>query len=116
MKLCLYLKIIVFSSLLLANHSFAQKVADRSSLQVISIYQLEDESKPGFDFFTASKEHKCGGKRSNRYRSYSDHPEVRNRKFQLIMAALNNGHKVSVKTQGCEGRAMLVDYIGISLR
>lgn len=116
MKLFIYFKIILLSSLTFANYAIAKTASERSTLTVISIYQLEDDSKPGFDFFTANKKHQCGGKGSNRYRSYSDHAEVGTRKFQLIMAALNNGHKVSVKTLGCEGRAMLVDYIGISLR
>lgn len=87
----------------------------KDNLKVISIYQIDDRSSNGFDFFTAQKTHKCGGKLSNRYRSYSDYQEANNRKFQLVLAALNNQYRLSIKPIGCEGRAMLVDYIGISL-
>lgn len=87
----------------------------KNDLNIISIYQIEDDVKSGFDFFTSQKTHKCGGKLSNRHRSYSDHKEVALRKFELVLAALNHQHKVSIKSLGCEGRAMLVDYIGISL-
>ena len=86
----------------------------KNDLKIISIYQIEDESSAGFDFFTSQKTHKCGGKLSNRYRSYSDHNVINDRKFQLVLAALNYQYKVSIKSTGCEGRAMLVDYIGIS--
>jgi len=86
----------------------------KENLAVISIYQIEDDVKAGFDFFTSRKTHKCGGKLSNRHRSYSDHKEVAQRKFQLLLAAINFQHKVSIKSLGCEGRALLVDYVGIS--
>jgi hypothetical protein len=86
----------------------------KDNLKVISIYQIEDESSAGFDFFTSQKTHKCGGKLSNRYRSYSDHPDVNERKFQLVLAALNYQYNLSLELQGCEGRTMLVNYIGIS--
>lgn len=86
----------------------------KNNLKIISIYQIEDDISAGFDFFTSQKSHKCGGKLSNRYRSYSDHKVVSERKFQLVLAALNHQYKVSIKSHGCEGRAMLVDYIGIS--
>jgi hypothetical protein len=92
----------------------AQTNKVKDDLIVISIYQIEDESSAGFDFFTSQKAHKCGGKLSNRYRSYSDHKTVNDRKFQLVLAALNHQHTLSIKSHGCEGNAMLVDYIGIS--
>ena len=86
----------------------------KENLAIISIYQIEDDVKAGFDFFTSKKTHKCGGKLSNRHRSYSDHKDVAQRKFELLLAALNFQHKVSIKSLGCEGRALLVDYVGIS--
>lgn len=86
----------------------------KKNLSIISVYQIEDESDAAFDFFTTQKTHKCGGKLSNRHRSYSDDRIVAERKFRLILAAFNHQHKVSVKSLGCEGKSMLVDYIGIS--
>ena len=94
--------------------TFSEASNMSTNLVIISLYQIEDDTKAGFDFFTSQKTHKCGGKLSNRYRSYSDHKEVAARKFQLVLAALNFQHKVSIKSLGCEGRSMLVDYIGIS--
>ncbi|CCK74679.1 MAG: hypothetical protein KBT75_16675 [Oleispira antarctica] len=94
--------------------SFAEENNVKNNLLIISLYQIEDDTQAGFDFFTSLKSHKCGGKLSNRYRSYSDNQEVAKRKFQLVLAALNFKHKVSIKSLGCEGRSMLVDYIGIS--
>jgi hypothetical protein len=116
MNLLTKLSYICISSLLFCSTLNAEqnnKIKD--NLKVISIYQIDDRSAPGFDFFTSQKNHKCGGKMSNRYRSYSDYQETNNRKFQLILAALNNQYRLSIKPIGCEGRAMLVDYIGISL-
>lgn len=111
--------LIAFTFFILANSFLAIQVNAESSelknnLTIISLYQIEDDVKAGFDFFTSQKTHKCGGKLSNRHRSYSNHKEVAQRKFQLVLAALNHQHKVSIKSLGCEGRAMLVDYIGIS--
>jgi hypothetical protein len=94
---------------------FAEDSKIKNNLKIISLYQIEDDSSAGFDFFTSQKIHKCGGKLSNRYRSYSDHKDVAARKFQLALAAMNFQHKVSIKSLGCEGRSMLIDYMGISL-
>lgn len=116
MKLLIRLVFIFISSLLFISSLAAeQDNRMKDNLKVISIYQIEDEVSAGFDFFTSKKSHKCGGKLSNRYRIYSDHKNVIERKFQLVLAALNHQHKVSIKAYGCEGRAMLVEYIGISL-
>ena len=115
MKLLNQLILIFISSFSLNTQLQAdQDKKIKNNLNVISIYQIEDESDAGFDFFTSQKAHKCGEKLSNRYRSYSDHKVVNDRKFQLVLAALNHQYKVSIKSHGCEGRAMLVDYIGIS--
>lgn len=115
MKSLIRLNIFLLCSLLFAQSHASKNNNENTNLRVISIYQIEDNSKSGFDFFTTAKTHKCGGKLSNRYRSYSDHKDVANRKFQLILNALNHNHAINIKTLGCEDRAMLVDYIGISL-
>lgn len=109
--LYIFITILLFSSTLHAEP--VNKVKDK--LKVISIYQIDDSSSPGFDFFTSEKTHKCGGKLSNRYRSYSDYKETNNRKFQLVLTALNNQYPLRIKHLSCEGHVMLVDYIGISL-
>jgi hypothetical protein len=114
MKPLIQLVFLFFYSSLLSP-AFAADDGDlKNNLTIISLYQIEDDVKAGFDFFTSRKTHKCGGKLSNRHRSYSDHKEVAQRKFQLALAALNFQHKVSIKSLGCEGRSMLVDYLGIS--
>lgn len=115
MKSLIRLNIFILGCFLFTTAQAATNNNEGKSLKVISIYQIEDSVKSGFDFFTSVKSHKCGGKPSNRYRSYSDHKIVAERKFQLVMNALNHNHLISVKHLGCEDRAMLVDYVGISL-
>lgn len=84
-------------------------------INVIAIYQLEDEEDASFDFFSSKKMHKCGGKASNRFRSYSDNDNITRRKFDLVISAINFKHTLSLRTLGCEGRAMLVDTIGLKI-
>jgi hypothetical protein len=114
MKSLIQIAFLFIFCLLNSQSLFAEESNTKNDLFIISLYQLEDDTRAGFDFFTSEKSHKCGGKLSNRYRSYSDHQEVAERKFQLVLAALNFKYKVSIKSLGCEGRSMLVDYIGIS--
>lgn len=114
MKLLIQFGFFIFTALTFIPMVNGADSNEKNNLLVISVYQIEDDVKAGFDFFTSKKTHKCGGKLSNRYRSYSDHKEVAERKFQLILTALNNQNKVSLKSLGCEGRALLVDYIGIN--
>lgn len=115
MRFFINLAVIFIGSFLVNTVLYAdQKENTKGNLKVISIYQIEDESSAGFDFFTSRKTHKCGGKLSNRYRSYSDYKAVNERKFQLVLAALKNQYNISIKPNDCEGSAMLVDYIGIS--
>ena len=116
MKSLIQLCFFISSSLIFTQVAKAEESDRKSDLTIISVYQVEDDVKAGFDFFTSEKTHKCGGSLSNRHRSYSDHSEVAQRKFQLILAAINYQHKVSIKSLGCEGRALLVDYIGIAKR
>jgi hypothetical protein len=114
MKSLIQIAFLLLLSPLGSQTLFAETSNINNDLKIISLYQIEDDTHAGFDFFTSKKVHKCGGKLSNRYRSYSDHKDVAARKFQLALAALNYKYKVSIKSLGCEGRSMLVDYIGIS--
>lgn len=114
MKLLIQFGFFIFTALTFIPMVNGADSNEKNNLLVISIYQIEDDVKAGFDFFTSKKVHKCGGKLSNRFRSYSDHKIVAQRKFELALAAFNHQHKVSIKSLGCEGRALLVDYIGIS--
>lgn len=83
------------------------------SLKVIAVHQIDDESKAAFDFFSADYVHDCGGKPSNRFRSYSRNEAVAERKFLLVLAALEQGYQLSTEVQGCEGSAMKVSRIGV---
>lgn len=114
MKSLIQIAFLFSFSLLVSQQVWAEDNKLKNNLKIISVYQIEDDSNAGFDFFTSLKSHKCGGKLSNRFRSYSDHKEVAERKFKLVLAALNFKYNVSIKSLGCEGRSMLVDYIGIS--
>lgn len=116
MKLLIRLNIFILGCFLFSPAQAEANNNEGRNLRVISIYQIEDNVKPGFDFFSTKKAHRCGGKPSNRYRSYSDHKTVADRKFQLVLNALNHQHLINAKLIGCEDRAMLVDYIGISLK
>lgn len=105
-----YLALFIF--LTLSPLAFAEGFTTK--LSVTFIYQLKDEPNAAIEFFTRQKAHKCGGKPSNQYRSYSDNKIVAERKFQLILAAFNGNHALNVKPIGCEGDAMLVGTVGIS--
>ncbi len=84
-----------------------------NNLKVIAVYQMDDEAGAAFEFFTDKPAHKCGGKPSNRFRVYSRHGEVNDRKFRLIVDALAHQYKVSIGTEGCEGKAMKTGFIGV---
>ena len=115
MKSLIQLAFLFLFSQLGSQTLFAEELKIKNNLKIISLYQIEDDTNAGFDFFTSQKIHKCGGKLSNRFRSYSDNKAVAERKFNLALAALNFQYKVSIKSLGCEGRSMLIDHIGISL-
>ena len=106
------INIVFFLIALLPSISFSEQKINQ--LKVIAIYQIEDEEEAGFDFFTAKKTHKCGGKLSNRFRSYSSEELVSERKFQLVLSAMNYGHSLTVSGSDCEGKSLVVDFIGIS--
>lgn len=98
--------------ILIPTISLAQKV-DIELNKIIAVHQIGDESKAGFDFFSADYMHECGGKSSNRFRSYSRYDAVAERKFTLVLAAFSDNLKLSVETLGCEGNAMKVGRIGV---
>lgn len=83
------------------------------NLNVIAVHQIDDEALASFDFFSAEMGHECGGKPSNRYRSYSRFETVAARKFELVVSALTQGFKLNAETLGCEGNAMKVGRIGV---
>ncbi len=104
----------IFSSLALsAGGSTGVYAGDYVSLQVIAVYQTEDERSAPFEFFSSEKLHRCGGTASNRFRSYSRYREVAERKFRLVRDAFEQQATLKVSTAGCEGTAMLVEGIGI---
>lgn len=98
--------------LLVALPSWAAK-KEVPSIQVIAVHQVTDEGKAAFDFFSSEYAHDCNDKASNRFRSYSRHDVVAERKFQLILQALEHDYQVSVEPLGCEGDALRVGRIGI---
>ena len=106
------MKALIVLSLFVSGLAFAETKAVRP-LKVISRYQISDESKAAFDFFTAEAAHSCGGKESNRFRSYSRHDAVAERKFQLVLSALNNNFLINTQSLGCEGNALKVGRIGV---
>lgn len=106
--------LIIFALQLMTSYSAMADNKRINNIQVIALYQIEDESDAGFDFFSSKKLHKCGGKESNRFRSYSDNDNINERKFSLIESALNHHHRVTVVTMGCEGRTMLIGTVGIA--
>lgn len=106
------MRILIILGLLMSSLAFAE-TKELPPLKVISVYQITDESKAGFDFFTAEAAHACGGKESNRFRSYSRNDAVAERKFQLILSALNNDFLVNLQFLGCEGNALKIGRIGV---
>ena len=105
--------LILLSIYLSGIHNVSAEEPSRS-VHVMAAYQITDEDEAGFDFFIQRKLHNCGGKASNRYRSYSEHDAVAQRKFQLVMTALTHNYRLSIKHKECEDKAMLVEYIGVS--
>lgn len=81
--------------------------------QVIAIYQLDDEDGAGFDFITSQKSHTCDKNPSGRYRSYSREKSVSERNFLFVVKAFEKRGTLSFRHLSCEGKAMLVDQIGI---
>lgn len=106
------MRILVILSMFISSLALAETIK-LPPLKVIALYQISDESKAAFDFFTAEAAHSCGGKESNRFRSYSRHDAVAERKFQLVLSALNNEFLINTQSLGCEGNALKVGRIGV---
>ena len=105
--------LLVFLSLGLLSVASFGATKEVPSLKVIAVHQIDDESKAAFDFFSSDYVHDCGGKPSNRFRSYSRNEAVTERKFLLVLAALEQGYQLSTDVLGCEGNAMKVSRIGV---
>src|SRR5690554_677385 len=91
------MKALIVLSLFVSGLAFAE-TKELPPLKVIALYQISDESKAAFDFFTAEAAHSCGGKVSNRFRSYSRHNAIAERKFQLVLSALNNNFLINTQS------------------
>ncbi len=83
-------------------------------LRVTSVSMTVDSEMPPIDFQTSSTKHHCGGEPSNHFRVYSSHEATRNHRFDLLLRALERGLPVSLRTRGCEGPRMLVDWIQLA--
>ena len=106
------MKPLIYLTFLLAI--FPIQASERVNNQkVVAIYQLDDEDEAGFDFITSSKIHSCDENPSGRFRSYSNEPLVAERNFLLVLKAFDSKAKLSFRVLSCEGKAMLVDQIGI---
>lgn len=103
----------LFCLLLMINACLCAASQRITGQQVIAIYQLDDEEGAAFEFFTREKIHKCNKEVSGRFRSYSNNATVAERNFQLTLKAFENKGKLSFRSVSCEGKAMLVDQIGI---
>lgn len=84
-----------------------------NGLSVKAIYQLDDDEDAGFEFFTRQKHHQCDETPSGRFRSYAREPLIAQRNFELVLSAFQGKGKLTVRTLDCEGKAMLVDQLGI---
>lgn len=111
MKYIISLALVVTLQVITTLPSFASERLN--GLTVKAVYQLDDDEEAGFEFFTTQKHHKCDDTPSGRFRSYAREANIAERNFLLVMAAFSNKGKLTVRTLDCEGKAMLVDQIGI---
>jgi len=79
-----------------------------SGLIVNHLEQKVDDEEAPFDIYSSNKIHKCGGKPSNVYRVYSEYDAVAQRRFQLALEALKTRLKLTLITNGCEGRVLRI--------
>jgi hypothetical protein len=105
------LSLILIFLLPFSSHILAK---DIYGIEVTAIYQLEDEVNPPFDFQSKHNLHKCGGKKSNHFRVYSDDITTGNRRFKLLLSAFSQQTKISVGTMKCEGKRMITSWIRLS--
>jgi hypothetical protein len=101
-------KVITF--LLLALLSQVGLAEDKvvTGLLVSGIEQTEDDEEAPFDIYARNKAHKCGGKSSNLFRFYNEYDAVAHRKFLLVLTAMKQNWSMSMTTDGCDGRALMV--------
>ncbi|OUR66436.1 hypothetical protein A9Q73_07095 [Bermanella sp. 47_1433_sub80_T6] len=78
---------------------------------ISSIEQLEDDEEAPFEIRARNKAHRCGGKSSSLFRVYSEYEAVAMRRFFLALEAMKQGWSISVTTDGCEDKALLVNSI-----
>ncbi len=78
---------------------------------ISSIEQLEDDEEAPFEIRARNKAHRCGGKSSSLFRVYSEYEAVAMRRFLLALEAMKQGWSISVTTDGCEDKALLVNSI-----
>ncbi len=78
---------------------------------ISSIEQLEDDEEAPFEIRARNKAHRCGGKSSSLFRVYSEYEAVAMRRFLLAVEAMKQGWSISVTTDGCEDKALLVNSI-----
>ncbi|MBE0483578.1 MAG: hypothetical protein IBX52_08770 [Bacterioplanes sp.] len=105
--------LMLLACLMILPNLMANEIDRLLPLTVIAIHQLDDESNASFDFITAERVHQCGGKASGRFRVYSRHSAVAERRFQITLHALNGVGKLQIRAIGCEGNAMKVDQVGM---
>ncbi len=80
-------------------------------LIISSIEQMEDDEEAPFEIRARNKAHRCGGKSSSLFRVYSEYEVVAQRRFLLVLEAMRQGWNISVTTDGCEGKALIVNSI-----
>lgn len=85
-----------------------------TGLIVQSVSQIEDDEEAPFEIIAVNKRHKCGGNRSNIFRVYSEYQTVGDRRFNMAIIAMEKGYTLSLGTNGCEGKALIVDKIKIA--
>jgi hypothetical protein len=78
---------------------------------ISSIEQRSDDEEAPFEIRARNKIHKCGGSPSNLFRVYSEYETVAMRRFLLAMEAMKLNWTISVNTDGCEDKALLVNSI-----
>ncbi len=78
---------------------------------ISSIEQISDDEEAPFEIRARNKAHKCGGSSSNLFRVYSEYESVTMRRFLLAMEAMKMNWTISVSTDGCEDKALLVKSI-----
>ena len=101
---------IFICSLLMCTISATSWASDQfvEGLMVKGLEQREDDEEAPFDIHSSNKIHNCGGKPSNVYRVYSEYDVVAQRRFLLALEALRLRFKLSIMTDGCEGRVLKV--------